>query len=321
MPLDSQDMSSRALVRTLTDPDELQNRYWDSEHTITQRGVYTAKFHFISLPKLWVHHYSHSLARVNHTNIRPDRIGFTLRTAPGPALVRYGIEFSSTDLIMVAKPADSFFQTSLGPASHGGLHFLVDDFNALSETMLGRDPKTVLNVYKPAPDAMARLQRLHVTARTLADEVPEVLANPEAARSLDAALIEALLKCLAADDATEDRAALRRHDAIMRRFRRVIERSSDQPLYIPDVCQEIGTSLRTLDACCHEYLGMPPKHYLLLRRMNMARRALGYAASSETTVTEVATRYGFWELGRFAVAYRALFGESPSRTLTRRLIG
>jgi AraC-like DNA-binding protein len=60
---------------------------------------------------------------------------------------------------------------------------------------------------------------------------------------------------------------------------------------------------------------MSPKHYLWLRRMHLARRALRGANAEKTTVTEVATNYGFWELGRFSVAYRSLFGVSPSTTL------
>ena len=38
---------------------------------------------------------------------------------------------------------------------------------------------------------------------------------------------------------------------------------------------------------------------------------------SEATVTRIVTDHGFWELGRFSVAYRALFGESPLETLRR----
>jgi AraC-like DNA-binding protein len=62
-------------------------------------------------------------------------------------------------------------------------------------------------------------------------------------------------------------------------------------------------------------LGMTPKRYLLLRRMAFVRRALRAAVPDAATVTDVATRYGFWQLGRFTVEYRSLFGGTPPATL------
>ena len=62
---------------------------------------------------------------------------------------------------------------------------------------------------------------------------------------------------------------------------------------------------------------MGPIRYLTLRRMNLVRRALQRADASTATVTQLATDHGFWELGRFSVNYRQLFGESPSETLRR----
>jgi hypothetical protein len=52
--------------------------------------------------------------------------------------------------------------------------------------------------------------------------------------------------------------------------------------------------------------------------MHLVRRALLQAIPPVTTVTRIATDHGFWEMGRFAVAYRALIGEPPSMTLQRR---
>jgi AraC-like DNA-binding protein len=51
--------------------------------------------------------------------------------------------------------------------------------------------------------------------------------------------------------------------------------------------------------------------------MHLARGALKLSGSGTATVTKIATDNGFWELGRFAVEYRALFGEVPSATLHR----
>jgi AraC-like DNA-binding protein len=151
----------------------------------------------------------------------------------------------------------------------------------------------------------------------LAEDAPEIIAHPEAARGLEQALIEALVGCLGEAPVREDRLAQRHHSLIMRRFRKAVEESPEQPLYIPEICKKIGVSDRTLRMCCQEQLGMGPKRYLLLRRLHLAQRALREAIPDATTVTEIATRYGFWELGRFAVEYRTLFGESPSVTLAR----
>ena len=49
----------------------------------------------------------------------------------------------------------------------------------------------------------------------------------------------------------------------------------------------------------------------------MVRRALREGIPGNTTITEIATRYGFWQFGRLAVEYKALFGETPSATLAR----
>src|SRR5260370_14192283 len=156
---------------------------------------------------------------------------------------------------------------------------------------------------RPSPEAMASLQRIHAAAGALAESAPAVLANAEAARSLEQELILALVACTV-DIAEEDSLALRHHQAILRRFRALIDANVGNPLYLPEICAALCVSNRTLQRCCHEQLGLSPLRYLWLRRMHMVRRALVASAPTPGGVTEVATRYGFWELRRFSAAYR-----------------
>jgi AraC-like DNA-binding protein len=134
---------------------------------------------------------------------------------------------------------------------------------------------------------------------------------------MEEALVEAMVFCLA-EGRSDGLLIIQRHRMrVMRRLEEALAAKPKEPLYMTELCATTGASYWTLRACCLEYLGMSPKRYLWLRRMNLARRALQRADAERTTVTEIATDYGFWELGRFSVAYRALFGEMPSITLRR----
>jgi AraC-like DNA-binding protein len=307
-------------VQMFTEPDEYAAALQQGrvELMVAQRGVFTAKLCTVNLHRLWMQRLEEDLARTSHVDASGGRGFIAFRTQPGPIVIRNGVELSVTSIARLHL-AQSYYQHTSGPTSHAGMSLPLDEMGALGAAVAGCDltpPADDLTV-TPSPDAMGKLQRLCAAAGELAEDAPAVLAHPEAARGFEQALIEAMINCLGGGEVEEDRAAVRQHAAIMRRFHRAIEQYSDQPLYVPELCREIGASARTLRVCCQEHLGMGAKHYLLLRRMHLVRRALSESTPADMTVTEIATRYGFWQFGRLAVEYKALFGEAPSATLHR----
>ena len=125
-------------------------------------------------------------------------------------------------------------------------------------------------------------------------------------------LIHILVKCLTESIASQMTTGCHRHDRIVARFEEFLEANPNTRLYLPEICAAVGAAERTLRVACEENLGMGPIRYLALRRMHLAHRTLLLADHRSTTVTQVATEHGFWELGRFSVSYRAMFGETPS---------
>jgi len=307
-------------VHTFTDPDDYAAsiRATTAHLTIVGRGCFAAKLIRIDLHDLSIGRFSENLPRVAHVEVQPGRANISFRTEPGSSLLTSGLELHQTD-ILHRGAAHDYFQQSVGPTEFGSLSLPVEELASVGAEIAGCDltqPTNTLAITPPSP-AMARLQNLHAAAGALAEEAPAVIANPAAAHGLGQALIGALMECLGTGDVSEDRSALRQHASIMRRFHREIEEHLDQSLYVPELCTAIGVSERTLRVCCREHLGMGPKRYLLLRRMHLVRRALRESSPSATTVTEIATRYGFWQFGRFAGEYRSIFGELPSTMLAR----
>jgi AraC-like DNA-binding protein len=214
---------------------------------------------------------------------------------------------------------DMIHVRTAGNCCYGGMSLADDDFDAACRALTGR--KFELSPFKhpirPSPGLMTRLLKLHEIVAQIARATPDILEQPEVARTLEEQLIHLMVRCLTEGERPEMANASRRHNMIVLRLEEFLEANPDRPLYLTEICAALGTAERTLRVVCEEHLRMGPIRYLTLRRMHMVRRALLREAPLTTTVTRVATDHGFWELGRFAVAYRQLFGETPSASLRR----
>jgi AraC family ethanolamine operon transcriptional activator len=104
----------------------------------------------------------------------------------------------------------------------------------------------------------------------------------------------------------------------LRRARDYLQAHTDRCVTVHELCQELGSSPRALQDCFQRYVGLSPKAYLKALKLNEARRELRRYDSALSTVSDVAVRYGFWHLSKFAADYRWLFGELPSQTLAKR---
>jgi AraC-like DNA-binding protein len=305
-------------VRKFTDPDEYAAavRQGTYELTVTERGHFTAKLTRIDLHRVWMQRFSDNLPRISHIAGWGGRAVIAFRTEPGPNLLSSGVEMQPTNIVRYSE-GQNYYRRSSGFAAYGSMSLPVEEIAAVGEALAAVDltPPRDAMLITPPQAAMARLQRLHAAAGQLAEDTPEIISNPEAARGLEQLLIDAMVECLSIGVVGESSLAQGLHATVMRRFWRVVEENPEQPLYMPEICKAIRVPDRTLRLCCQEHLGMGPKRYLMLRRMHLARRALRRAVPDSTSVTDVATRYGFWQLGRFAVEYQSLFGESPSATL------
>jgi AraC-like DNA-binding protein len=306
-------------VLSFTDPFPYQAaiRAADVELFPTARGKFRAELTQINLNQLWIQHFHEKLPQVFASKIRPGRRVIGFLTAEQPAMQHCGMGLSPRDIVICNY--DVMHHRTAGDCRFGTMSLTTDDFDVAWMAITGHEfsEPPLKHLVRPSPDLMSRLVKLHEMVGQLAKATPDNLALPEVARALEQELIHLMIRCLTEGASSGMTAGGRRHDTIVARFEEFLEANPDQPLYLTEICAAIGVAERTLRVACEEHLGMGPIRYLSLRRMHFVRRALLRADPSTATVTRLATDHGFWELGRFSVAYRALFGEPPSDTLQR----
>jgi AraC-like DNA-binding protein len=307
-------------VRTFTDADAYFGgiRNLSIDGLVTEQGKFRAEATLINLHRLQMGRFEEDLPRIMRVTPSGSRSLILFQTNPSrPAMLVNGIETSRDQIAMFGLDWPYYIRSSSG-SGWGTISVIPGDLAAAGRAIIGREltrPGLMLAIRPPIP-SLSRLLQLHQATGDLAKTAPDILAKPEVARAIEEALVETMVLCLAADY-PEARNVHRHRARVMRRLEDTLAAKSGETLYMAELCAAVGATYWTLRDCCLEYLGMSPKRYLWMRRMNLARRALRSADLEHTTVTEVATEYGFWELGRFSVAYRSLFGEPPSAALRR----
>jgi AraC-like DNA-binding protein len=107
------------------------------------------------------------------------------------------------------------------------------------------------------------------------------------------------------------KAAGRKH---VRRAVEFVDEHAAEPITAPDLAREACVSMRALQLGFHEDLGMSPTAYLRSVRLERAHQDL-LARPPGVPISEIAHRWGFHHLGRFAEHYSRRFGVLPSDTV------
>jgi AraC-like DNA-binding protein len=308
-------MWSHRIVQS-SDPEEFVTLIRPSglKMLVTERGTFEGSSTLMEIGGLYLQRRSERLARF--VEIDMPRPGILFLVRPGPSMFFDGAEIGHEELALVGS-GHGYVSRLSGPTRWGHILFDQNELEVISTSYLGCSAARIsgCRVITPSSGALARLRSLHAAAEDLTAAFPESLMCPGIERGLEQALLQATLDCFAVSSVHSETMAMQHHRIIIRRFREMLETHPLNPLHMQHVSRSVGVSGRTLRMACQEHFGVSPTQYLLLRRMHLAHRALQQAHPQSIRVTEIATELGFWELGRFAVKYRQIFGESPSTTL------
>ena len=161
----------------------------------------------------------------------------------------------------------------------------------------------------------AAMGSMRSALRTLLGAVssdPQLLDNTAVRESFEKSLVFALSELLETEacDSNSLQSRPRNWQLVKAAWLEIENTASDCPLSVAELVSQLQVSRRSLQYAFNETLAVNPAGYLRIERLNRVRQVLSEAHS----VTEAATRFGFWHFGHFAAEYRALFGELPSET-------
>ncbi|SEK13644.1 AraC family transcriptional regulator [Paraburkholderia diazotrophica] len=169
-----------------------------------------------------------------------------------------------------------------------------------------------------SPSGMCLLPLLSVLGNALSDPA-HPLRHPLAYEQFESTLLNALVygqPNTARSGARPSRGPLA--PFYVKRVEEYVRLHVHEPLTIERLAEFAGVSASTLFSGFRNCHGVSPMAWVRQLRLERVRDELRGAAAEPVSVTDVALKWGFAHLGRFAMEYKRMFGESPSVSLRNR---
>ena len=282
----------------------------------TGRGQFQARLTQIGLERLRLAAVEEAQSRIAFITVPAGMVLVSFPVNGGPSPIWGGVEIRAGEMITLG-PGQRVHARTVGPCRWHVVQVperqLADYGRALSGARFIVRPAAR---WRPRRSALRQLRHFHRAAIRMAEARAGALTDLQGAHGLEQQLLHALIECLSVE-AEEETAAERRHRDLLARFEDLL---AAEPLCsIAGICAALGVSERALRECCKKHLGTGPSSYRRLRATQQVYLSLRSGTPDAASVSEVARRYGFRELGRLAANYRVLYGELPSVTLRRGL--
>lgn len=126
-------------------------------------------------------------------------------------------------------------------------------------------------------------------------------------------LLQLLAEC--GDTTAPQPSSVQRRLALVMAARDMAADPFNHTMSVDDLCRRLHLTPRTLHNHFLGTVGTSPADFLRAVRLNACRRKLRGTAQQQLRVQDVAAQWGFFHMGRFSQAYKALFDELPSQTL------
>ena len=162
----------------------------------------------------------------------------------------------------------------------------------------------------------ADLQRLQRTIAAAAADLLDATTDRPRRTMLNLRVAEAVIDAFAGAPVID--VVLPDGPATMRLAQEWMVANAHRPITVTNVSDAVGIAVRSVQASFQKHAGMTPMTFLRQVRLYRARAELIAADPANTAVADIARRWGFFHLGRFAAAYAAEFAELPSATLRQR---